>query len=40
MFIQQGMEDYYNSLRKKLILGIYIFPAALIAFLVYATNFM
>jgi len=39
-FIRQGMEDYDNSLRKKLILGIYIFPAALIAFLVYATNFM
>lgn len=39
-YIEQGMADYETSLRRHLLYGIYIVPLALVAFLVYATNFM
>lgn len=38
-FMEQGMEDYDQSLRKKLILGVYVVPCALIALIIYLTNF-
>jgi hypothetical protein len=39
-FVREGLEDYDGSLRRKLILGVYIVPLAVIGFLIYATNFM
>lgn len=39
-YIEQGMEDYETSLRRRLLYGIYIVPLAMVTFLVYATNFM
>ena len=38
-FVQQGLEDYDDSLRRKLILGVYVVPAALVALIIYLTNF-
>lgn len=40
LFIQEGLEAYEGSLRRKLLLGIYIIPFLIIAFLVYVANFM
>jgi len=39
-FIERGLKKYDNSIRRKLILGIYIVPLITIAVLVYVTNFM
>ena len=39
-YLRAGLEQYDRSLKKKLILGVYLFPAALVGFLIYATNFM
>lgn len=39
-FMREGLEDYDNSLRRKLILGVYIVPTALVCVLIYVTNFM
>ncbi len=39
-FIEAGLRDYDKSLRRKLILGIYVVPLALVLVLVYVTNFM
>jgi len=39
-YIREGMAQYDSSLRKKLILGVYILPLAVVGFLIYATNFM
>lgn len=39
-FIERGLQKYDNSIRRKLILGVYIVPLSLIAVLVYVTNFM
>lgn len=39
-YIDKGMQEYEGSLRSKLILGVYIVPYALIALLIYVTNFM
>ena len=39
-YIDKGMAEYEGSLRNKLILGVYIVPYALIAILIYVTNFM
>ncbi|MEP4198478.1 MAG: hypothetical protein ABJL99_22895 [Aliishimia sp.] len=38
-FMEQGMNEYDNSLRKKLIWGVYVVPTALIALIIYLTNF-
>ncbi|MDA7427762.1 hypothetical protein PGB28_04770 [Primorskyibacter aestuariivivens] len=38
-FIEEGLRDYDGSLRRKLILGVYIIPITLVAALVYFTNF-
>lgn len=39
-YIDKGMKAYEGSLRSKLILGVYIVPYALVALLIYVTNFM
>ena len=39
-FVQEGLADYDGSLRRKLILGVYVIPICLISFIIYATNFM
>ncbi|MDX1742585.1 MAG: hypothetical protein R3186_03175 [Ruegeria sp.] len=39
-FVRRGLEKYDGSLRRKLILGIYVVPLSLIAILIYVTNFM
>lgn len=39
-FIERGLKKYDNSIRRKLILGVYIIPLGAVAVLVYVTNFM
>lgn len=39
-YITQGMAQYERSLRRKLILLIYIVPVVAIAAIIYVTNFM
>ena len=39
-FVREGLEEYDGSIRRKLILGVYIVPLTLIAVLIYVTNFM
>ncbi|GAB5434974.1 hypothetical protein [Falsiruegeria mediterranea] len=39
-FIQRGLKKYDSSFRRKLILGVYVVPLGIIAFLVYYSNFM
>lgn len=39
-FIQRGLKKYDGSLRRKLILGVYVVPLTFIAIVVYVTNFM
>lgn len=38
-FIREGLEEYDGSLRRKLILGIYVVPTLLVALIVYLTNY-
>ena len=38
-FVREGMEDYDGSLRKRLILGVYIVPAILVATIIYFVNY-
>lgn len=38
-FIREGLEDYDDSFRRKLILLIYIVPVVLVAVTVYLVNF-
>ena len=38
-FIREGLEDYDGSLRRKLILGVFIVPWVAIAALIYIVNF-
>ncbi len=38
-FIREGLEDYDGSLRRKLILGVYIVPVTLVILIIYLTNF-
>lgn len=39
-FIRTGLEEYDGSIRRKLILGVYVIPLIGIAVLIYVTNFM
>lgn len=39
-YIKQGLRDYQGSLRRKLILGVYIVPLLIVTTLIYVTNFM
>ena len=38
-FVRRGLERYDNSIRRKLIWGVYIVPVTLIVLIVYLTNF-
>ncbi|PRY22497.1 hypothetical protein CLV78_10637 [Aliiruegeria haliotis] len=38
-FIKAGLADYDDSLRRKLILGVYVVPILLIGTIIYFTNF-
>lgn len=39
-YVQRGLKKYDSSIRRKLILLVYIIPLGAIGILVYATNFM
>jgi len=39
-FVEEGLLEYDGSLRRKLILGVYVIPISSISFIIYATNFM
>ncbi len=38
-WVDQGLEEYDGSLRRKLILGVYIVPVTLVIVLIYFVNF-
>lgn len=38
-YVQKGLEEYDGSVRRKLILGVYVVPTVLIAAIIYLTNF-
>ena len=38
-FVDEGLQDYDGSLRRKLILGVYVVPTLLVAVIIYLTNF-
>ncbi|MFZ7090902.1 hypothetical protein [Primorskyibacter sp. 2E233] len=38
-FVEEGLKDYDHSLRRKLILGVYVVPLVLIGTIIYLTNF-
>ncbi len=38
-FVKQGLESYDSSLRRKLILGVYVVPILLIGTIIYVTNY-
>jgi len=38
-WIREGLKDYDGSLRRKLILGVYVVPVTLVAIIIYLTNF-
>ena len=39
-FIKAGLEAYNGSLRKKLLLGVYVIPFSLIVIVIYVQNWM
>lgn len=39
-FIEQGLKEYDRSLRRKLILGVYVIPLVFILVMIYVVNFM
>ncbi|WP_136443206.1 hypothetical protein [Pacificoceanicola onchidii] len=38
-FVEDGLQDYDGSLRRKLILGVYVVPILVIGIIIYLTNF-
>jgi Ca2+/Na+ antiporter len=38
-FVRAGLKEYDHSLRRKLILGVYVVPMVLVGIIVYLTNF-
>lgn len=38
-FVDAGLKEYDGSLRRKLILGVYVVPSLLVALIIYLTNF-
>ena len=39
-FVQKGLKEYDGSLRRKLILGVYVIPIGIVSFIIYARSFM
>jgi predicted permease len=37
-FVDQGLKDYDGSLRRKLILGVYVIPVVIIGTIIYVVN--
>jgi len=40
IYVRKGLEDYDGSLRRKLIVGVFVVPILFIVTLIYVTNFM
>ena len=38
-WVRAGLKDYDNSLRRKLILGVYVIPLAVIGTIIYLVNY-
>jgi uncharacterized ion transporter superfamily protein YfcC len=38
-FLEEGMVEYDKSLRRKLILAVYVIPVILVSVVIYLTNF-
>lgn len=38
-YIDEGLKNYDTSLRRKLILGVYVIPITLVSAVIYFTNF-
>jgi hypothetical protein len=38
-FVRRGLERYDGSIRRKLILGVYVVPVVIVALIIYFTNF-
>ncbi|MEP2921743.1 hypothetical protein [Sulfitobacter sp.] len=38
-FLDEGLEEYDNSLRRKMILSVYVIPVILVSLVIYLTNF-
>lgn len=38
-YVKHGLADYDGSLRRKLILGVYVVPMCLVALIIYLVNF-
>jgi uncharacterized membrane protein len=38
-YVQRGLERYDGSVRRKLILGVYVVPAVVVVAMIYLTNF-
>lgn len=38
-FVRAGLEEYDGSLRRKLILGVYVIPTITVGLIIYFTNF-
>lgn len=38
-YVARGLEEYEGSLRRKLILGVYVVPLTLVCVIIYFTNF-
>ncbi len=39
-YVEEGMQAYYRSTRRKLLVGIYVVPFLIVVTMVYVTNFM
>ncbi|MBK1634309.1 hypothetical protein [Rhodovulum adriaticum] len=39
-FVREGLEEYDASLRRKLILGVYVVPTIVVGAIIYITNYM
>ena len=38
-FVKRGLERYDGSIRRKLILGVYVVPVVVVGVIIYLTNF-
>lgn len=38
-YVERGLQEYDGSLRRKLILGVYVVPVCLVTLIIYLTNF-
>lgn len=39
-YVREGLRQYEGSLRRKLLLGVYILPISAVVTLIYVTNFL